>query len=119
MENLVTVLRTHKGNAALQWITLDGSKLPVDQLKGEEGDKKQRLIDLSRKSLGFVSAIFIGTLLRGNSYLTELVLHSNELTPNGATIVVKQLLGSLKTLDIANIVHVEERARGERVARER
>ena len=73
-----------------------------------------RLLDLSRKALGFVSSIFIGTLLRGNSYITELILHSNELTPNGATIVVRQLLGSLKTLDIANIVHVEERAKGEK-----
>ena len=130
---LLALAEAVKGSSSLQWITLDGSKLPVDSLKGEDGhggkeeghskgegkgeskhDKKVRMLDLSRKSLGFVSAIFIGTLLRGNSYMAELILHSNELTPAGATIVVKQLLGSLKTLDIANIVHVEERAKGEK-----
>ena len=64
-----------KVNKSLDAITLEGGKLPVDQLKG---DKKLRSLDLSRKALGFVSAIFIGTLLRGNTFLTELVLHSNE-----------------------------------------
>ena len=64
-----------KVNTSLDAITLEGGKLPVDQLKG---DKKMRSLDLSRKALGFVSAIFIGTLLRGNTFLTELVLHSNE-----------------------------------------
>ena len=53
-----------KASSSLDAVTLEGGKLPVDQIKGE---KKVRLLDLSRKSLGFVSSIFIGTLLRGNS----------------------------------------------------
>jgi len=103
-----------KASASLDAITLEGGKLPVDQLKGT--NKKVRLLDLSRKSLSFVSSIFIGTLLSGNTFITELILHSNELTPNGATIVVKQLSRSLKTLDIANIVRVEERGKAEKKA---
>ena len=61
-----------------------------------------------RDSAMLNSAIFIGTLLRGNTYITELILHSNDLTPKGATFIVKQLSSSLKTLDIANIVEVED-----------
>jgi Leucine-rich repeat (LRR) protein len=92
---------------SLDAITLEGGKLPVFQLKGDGQKQKVRLLDLSRKSLSFVSSIFMGTLLRGNTYINELVLHSNELTPTGATIVVKQLSRSLKSLDITNIVIVE------------
>ena len=92
---------------SLDAITLEGGKLPVFQLKGDGQKQKVRLLDLSRKSLSFVSSIFMGTLLRGNTYINELVLHSNELTPTGATIVVKQLSRSLKSLDITNIVLVE------------
>ena len=73
-----------------------------------------RTLDLSRKALGFVSAIFIGTLLRGNNYITELILHSNDLSANGATIIVKQLSTFLKTLDIANVVRLEDRAKGDK-----
>ena len=105
-----------KASDSLTAITLDGGRLPVDNLKGADNDKRVRMLDLSRKALGFVSAIFIGTLLRDNSYIHELVLHSNELTPNGASFVVKQLLGSLKTLDIANTVLVEERTKGDKKA---
>ena len=35
------------------------------------------------------------------------------LTPVGATIVVKQLSSSLRTLDLANVVRVEERSKAE------
>jgi Leucine-rich repeat (LRR) protein/GTPase SAR1 family protein len=115
-------------NVALVEITLDGGKLPVDELKGErqgekrenekqsekQGEKRVKFLDLSKKSLGFVSAIFIGTLLRGNLNITELVLHSNQLTPKGVTFIVKQLPASLKTLDIANTVHVDERSKAEK-----
>ena len=113
---LMALAEAVKSNTTLVAITLDGGKLPVDSLKGEEGDKKIRYLDLSRKNLGFVSSIFIGTLVRGNTHIQELILHSNELTPTGATFVVKQLLPSLKTLDIANIVHVEERTKADKKA---
>ena len=95
-----------KASSSLDAITLEGGKLPVDQIKG---DKKVRILDLSRKSLSYVSAIFIGILLRGNANINELILHSNELTPVGATFIVKQLMPSLRTLDIANIVEVEDK----------
>ena len=36
------------------------------------------------------------------------------LTPVGATIVVKQLSSSLRTLDLANVVRVEERSKADK-----
>ena len=63
-----------------------------------------RSLDLSKKALGSVSAIFIGTMLNGNEHTNELVLHSNELRPAGVTFIVKRLLPSLKTLDLSNTV---------------
>lgn len=110
-------------NVSLVEIKLDGGTLPVDELKGERPEAKQgekpverrvKFLDLSKNSLGFVSAIFIGTLLRANQNITELVLHSNQLTPKGLSFIVKQLRPTLKMLDIANTVHVDERMKGDK-----
>ena len=41
------------------------------------------------------------------------------LTPVGATIVVKQLSSSLRTLDLANVVRVEERSKADKKEKSR
>ena len=43
----------------------------------------------------------------------------NRLTPVGATIVVKQLSSSLRTLDLANVVRVEERSKADKKEKSR
>jgi Leucine-rich repeat (LRR) protein len=94
-------------SSSVEAITLEGGTLPVDQLKGV---KKVRILDLSRKNLSLISAYFMGTLLSGNNYMTELVLHTNDLTPNGVKIVVKQITTAMKTIDVANAVKRDEKA---------
>ena len=49
-------------------------------------------------------------------YANELVLHSNELSPNGVKFIVKQLQATLKMLDISNTVRPEERSKGDKKA---
>ena len=94
-------------SSSVEAITLEGGTLPVDQLKGV---KKVRILDLSRKNLSLISAYFMGTLLSGNTFMTELVLHTNDLTPNGVKIVVKQVTTAMKTIDVANVVKRDEKA---------
>lgn len=50
--------------------------LPVKQLKGTE---PVETLDLSNKSLGFVSGIAIAKLIEGNAVLTDLNLSHNQL----------------------------------------
>ena len=64
MTGITALADAVKASSSLDAITLEGGKLPVDQIKG---DKKVRMLDLSRKSLSYISSIFIGVLLRGNS----------------------------------------------------
>ena len=45
--------------------------------------------------------------------------HLIRLTPVGATIVVKQLSSSLRTLDLANVVRVEERSKADKKEKSR
>ena len=82
---LIGLAEAVKLSASLSAITLEstkGSTLPIETLKG--GDKKARIVDLARKGLSFISAIFIGVLMRGNTHVTELVLNSNDVTASGA-----------------------------------
>lgn len=114
-KGLVGLAEALKLNTSLSAITLEsakGSTLPIETLKGykssakgdAKGDTKARVVDLARKGLSFISAIFVGIFMRGNPHVTELVLSSNDLTPVGATAVLKQLSKSVKVLDISNIV---------------
>ena len=50
-----------------------------------------------------------------SSLMTPLI----RLTPVGATIVVKQLSSSLRTLDLANVVRVEERSKADKKEKSR
>jgi len=110
-KGLLALAKAVQMSPSVEAITLEGGTLPVDQLKGT---KKVRVLDLSRKNLSFVSATFMGTLVSGNHYMNELVVHTNDLTPNGAKIIVKQLTTTMKTIDIANVVRVEERVKGDK-----
>ena len=104
-KGLIGLAEAVKLNSALSAVTLEttkGSTLPIETLKG--GDKKSRIVDLARKGLSFISAVFIGILMRGNTQVTELVLNSNEITASGATGIVQQLSKSIKVLDISNVV---------------
>ena len=64
----------------------------------------------------FISAIFIGILMRGNTNVNELVLNSNEVTASGATGIIQQLSKSIKVLDISNIVLLDDKSKGEKKA---
>jgi len=107
-KGLQAVAHAVKASASLEAVTLEGGKLPVTQLKGLV---KVKSLDLSRRSFSHISAVFLGTLLHGNTSITDLSLHSNELTPVGAKYIVERLSPSIKHLDIANIVRVEERSK--------
>ena len=104
-----------KLSSSLTSITLEGgqgSTLPIAALKG---DQKLRMIDLSRKGLSFVSAIFIGVLMRGNTLISELVLSSNDLSPVGTARIVRQLSNSINILDISNVVRAEDTLTAEKM----
>ena len=111
IKGLLALAKQVKANKSIEEITLEGGTLPVDQLKG---DKKVRVLDLSRKSLSYVSAIFMGTLISVNTYMNELIAHSNNLSPNGIKFIVKNLQTSLKMLDVSNCVRMEERGKGDK-----
>ena len=106
LKGLVALAKAVCASKSLETITLEGGKLPVTQLKG---NVKVKSLDLSRRQLTHISAVFLGELLADNTSITDLSLHSNELTPVGAKMVVERLPLSLRQLDIANIVRVEDR----------
>ena len=72
------------------------------------------MLDLSRQNLTFISGIHLGVLVRGNTSLTELNLHSNELGPGGMKVIVDELVhcAALHTLDLCNNVHAHGEAAG-------
>ena len=104
-KGLFALAEAIKVSPSLSELTLEGGKLPVTSLKGS--NLKVKAIDLSRRNLSYLSAIFLGTLLEMNSTITELSLHTNELTPLGAKMVVERLQPSLKSLDLNNVVRVD------------
>ena len=105
---LVALANAVLASSSLEGVTLEGGKLPVTQLKGIV---KVKSLDLSRRNFSHISSIFIGTLLAGNHSITDLSLHSNELSPVGARLIVERLTPSVKHLDIANTMRVEERSK--------
>ena len=110
-KGLLALAKAVQASTSIHSVTLEGGTLPVDQLKG---DKKVRVLDLSRKALGFISAIFIGTLLSANTYMNEFIVHTNDLSPSGVTNIVKQLPSNIKALDMSNCVRLEERSKGDK-----
>ena len=105
LEALASAVRA---SSSLEAITLEGGKLPVTQLKGIV---KVKSLDLSRRNFSHISAFVLGTLLQGNTSITDLSLHSNELTPFGAKYIVERLTSTIRYLDIANTMRVEERSK--------
>ena len=92
----------------LQKIVLEGGELPVQLLKGgHAGGVRTKTLDLARQQLSFISGVHIGALIRENQVITDLNLASNELGPDGMTLIVNQLhaCSSLNSLDLCNNMH--------------
>ena len=80
-------------------IKIDGSKLPVSQLRGIKGS--EGTLDVTDWGLGHLSGHAIGTIAKQNRTLVSLNLKSNALGASGVAAVVEGLGDApLKALDV-------------------
>ncbi|EOD35777.1 hypothetical protein EMIHUDRAFT_467364 [Emiliania huxleyi CCMP1516] len=86
-------------NGVLKTLNLDGHQLDLPKLRGTDSVTS---LDLSRKSLGPVSAIVIASLVSGNEVLKSINLEYTNLGPTGATAIAEALRGNgvLTSIDL-------------------
>ena len=85
MDAIAEAVRAH---AELKLVKLDGSVLPIFELRGETAIPS---VDLSNKSIGELSAHVLSALFRTNSPLQELSLKGNDLGAASAEAMVAGL----------------------------
>ena len=87
------------GHPTLVSVKIDGTALPVAQLRGIKGS--ENTLDVGSWSLGPLSGVFIGTLARNNRSMHSLNLKANNFGASGVSAIVSGLSAApLKALDL-------------------